>query len=389
MKNSIYFMALGGGQRVGASCYFLKLGNDANILLDCGIGYEKGIRFEPKLRALESSPFVESMNEINEVFISHAHIDHIGYLPKLMCICKRSSFYMTKITGLLTEYQLYEKTYLNNLYDNKNIENQRLNLKFNFRRIVELTYSKKVSFNNYTVTYYQAGHIPGAAMMYFEYKNKKILYTGDFSLDDTILTSKCLLPEIVKPDILIMCGLHAKHKGYVKNNNQILKIIEEILSYVKMGKTVYCKVKQLSKGVEFLKYLNMFFNERKLKYKIYLDDNLMRTINKLEEGSIPILSENNYIYEDLCNINKSSIIIGNINIFNKEYKQIDVDFSLHVDFDDIVKFIKKLNPKLAVMVHCGEEKKDNLCTVEQELMRDGDSITQFIFPNEEEIYKLL
>ena len=45
-SNDIFFMPLGGGQRVGASCYFLRLG-DTNILLDAGIGGDGKTKFLP------------------------------------------------------------------------------------------------------------------------------------------------------------------------------------------------------------------------------------------------------------------------------------------------------------------------------------------------------
>ncbi len=57
----MYFMALGGGQRIGASCYYLKLG-ESNIILDAGTGLDsEGIIFEPNLYALKTSPFVTSL----------------------------------------------------------------------------------------------------------------------------------------------------------------------------------------------------------------------------------------------------------------------------------------------------------------------------------------
>ena len=52
-SQQIKFMALGGGQRVGASCYYMGLGNN-HILLDCGIGYASGIKQNPVLNALLS-----------------------------------------------------------------------------------------------------------------------------------------------------------------------------------------------------------------------------------------------------------------------------------------------------------------------------------------------
>ena len=88
MNRDIFLMPLGGGQRVGASCYYLRLG-DNNILLDAGIGFEEGVVFEPDLYSLLTSPFIQSMNQINQIFISHAHGDHVGYLFRLMKSAER------------------------------------------------------------------------------------------------------------------------------------------------------------------------------------------------------------------------------------------------------------------------------------------------------------
>ncbi|MBF1250329.1 MAG: MBL fold metallo-hydrolase, partial [Lachnospiraceae bacterium] len=60
MRPEIIFMPLGGGQRVGASCYYLKIG-DSNILLDAGIGVDQGMEFEPDFHCLLTSPFMQSM----------------------------------------------------------------------------------------------------------------------------------------------------------------------------------------------------------------------------------------------------------------------------------------------------------------------------------------
>ena len=43
-SNDIFFMPLGGGQQVGASCYFLRLG-ETNILLDAGIGKDGDLSY--------------------------------------------------------------------------------------------------------------------------------------------------------------------------------------------------------------------------------------------------------------------------------------------------------------------------------------------------------
>ena len=73
MSRDITFIPLGGGQSVGASCYYLQIG-DTKVILDAGTGMKEGMGFEPKFHSLLTSPFLQSMNQISQIFISHAFI---------------------------------------------------------------------------------------------------------------------------------------------------------------------------------------------------------------------------------------------------------------------------------------------------------------------------
>ena len=108
-KDKIVFIPLGGGQNVGASCYYLKLGT-SNILLDCGIGFEGDVTFAPTFYTLLSSNYLQSLSQISQIFISHAHFDHAGYLinylPDFLNDFGQSAVYMTDMTYTLLEYQI-------------------------------------------------------------------------------------------------------------------------------------------------------------------------------------------------------------------------------------------------------------------------------------------
>lgn len=98
-------MPLGGAQSVGRSCYYLRLGQ-SNILLDCGLQRINGATCSPDFRSLLTSQFMESMQQLEHVYISHAHTDHVGYLPQLMQMAPQASVYMTLQTKQLAEYRL-------------------------------------------------------------------------------------------------------------------------------------------------------------------------------------------------------------------------------------------------------------------------------------------
>lgn len=383
MQRDVIFIPLGGGQKVGASCYYLKIG-DENIILDAGIGKEKDIEFEPNFYTLLSSQFIQSINQINKIFISHAHIDHVGYLLKLMKQATFADVYMTPTTKILVKYQLYERL----LKKNENIdENSRLAIESLLERIVTVNYMDVVDFGKYKVTFYAAGHMPGAMMVLFELKKKKILYTGDYSLEGTPLTQGCFIPKNKDIDDLIICGLHAKHPNYQKKSDNLFKQIYYMLNSVRnKGEFILCNVSQLSKGVEFVTYLN---EANKDDIPIYIDSSIMDIVEKMEKLHIPILDKNNKIIGNNLPNEPHIVITSSYNKkYKGKYKVFKVDFSLHEDFEEMKKFIKLVNSKQAVVVHCAKEKSVFDNTIEQEMMYDSECRTQFIFPEEGDVYKL-
>lgn len=356
MNDDIYLMPLGGGDHVGASCYFLRLGT-TNILLDAGNGIENGILYEPNMYALQTLPFLYSMNQIDHIFISHAHTDHIGYLPKLMTVANHASIYMTELTSVFAQYRCLAMQQL-------------------FDRITKVSYMQTLDFGMFKVTFLPAGHIPGAMMMLFEYGKRRILYTGDYSLEGTALTNGCYIPEGVDVDTIILCGLHAKHPNYKKKENRLYDSIQMMLQEVRKGHSITCSIPQLSKGIEFLKILNEANTDH---IPIYMDSSLRRLIEKLEQLGIPLLTKDNYFTY------RSS---PHIYITSKKKQGCSIDFSLHEDFAEMKALIQRLNPKYVYVVHCGKEQSPLDDTIEQVMIRDGECRTQFTFAQDCELYRI-
>jgi Cft2 family RNA processing exonuclease len=385
-KSYIYFSPLGGGQEVGASCYFLKLGNEA-ILLDAGIGKKNGFSFGPSFFELERSDLIICKSEIKHVFISHAHIDHIGFLPTLMRELPDAVFYMTETTKELAMFQLYDK----NFADDKNLVFEKLAVRSMFDHIQIVSFMEKLNIGNISVTFYPAGHIPGAMMIQFKLNGKTVLYTGDYSSSKTALTDMYYLPNDLSVDYLINCGLHAKNDSCCKSKLGLESIIKKTDSIIKNGKSVYCIANQISKGIEFLKAINDAIEDGIVaKVPIYIDDSIYPIIKHMENLCFTLIKDNVFPYiPNKCHW-PHIILTANTQLYTyQRYELVAVDFSIHDDFDETVKFIKKINPRTAVMVHCAAKKEsDSGMTVEQILMRDADCQTQFIFAENEEIYRI-
>ena len=380
--NDVCFLPLGGGQRVGASCYYLRLGKH-NIILDAGIGFDKNTLFEPDFRPLLTSPFLKSLSQIDQIFISHAHLDHIGYLPKLMSLARHAQVYMTETTAMLTQYQMLDSRLSQN--DGAE-ENERLATQYLLQQVAKVGYLQSICFGDCTATFYQAGHIPGAMMIMFSFDGRNILYTGDYSVDSTDLTGGCDLLDDSQIDTVIMCGLHAKRPNYRRTADAVYSRADKILLHANLGENIVCHTAQISKGVEFLKILNGRNNHH---IPIYVDSQLMQIVEVMEKLSIPILNIDNHLLNDIHDLKPHILLTSKHQKRSLDgYRHIQVDFTLHEDFAEMTQLLKHYNPRQAVLVHCAEPLREDDMTIEQVLMRDGDSQTQFLFAEEKEIYKL-
>ncbi len=399
MEPDIYFMPLGGGQRVGASCYYLRLG-ECNLILDAGTGKEKGLVFEPDLHSLVTTPFLQSVGQIQQIYISHAHADHVGYLPELMNMASMAEIYMTELTALLSSYQLYDRPYLSIVAKKEQgpgkggrnrkeqrLEDKRLETRYRLDQITTVSYLQKMDFGRYQVTFLPAGHIPGAMMMLFTCGKRKILYTGDYSLEGTPLTDGCMIPDGLAVDTVILCGLHARQPQYAKRADCLSKTAQEVLALAQQSKLpVMCRVPQLSKGIEFIRALNEW---NVWQIPVYIDPSVMEIAARMEQLSVPVLSSRDRIMGVQMPQGHHIYVTSNGTSGRcKDYQKVNVDFCLHEDFPEMKKFLKQLNPRQAVIVHCAGEISPSGQTIEQVLMNDPECRTQFLFAEERELYQL-
>jgi metallo-beta-lactamase family protein len=78
MSNSIKLHFFGAAQTVTGSKYLMET-PEKNILIDCGLF--QGLK---ELRLLNWNDFPFRANEIDTVLLTHGHLDHCGYLPRLV-----------------------------------------------------------------------------------------------------------------------------------------------------------------------------------------------------------------------------------------------------------------------------------------------------------------
>jgi len=214
---------LGACREVGRSAILVET-NDKNVLLDCGInlgGEEREERY----------PYItdEVMEKLDSVVISHAHLDHSGYLPHLYARGWRGNVYTTKPTRDLMQLLLADYLFIAKENDRAEFTMQDINNLM--RDIKHIDYNEKINLSKETkLSLYNAGHILGAAMVKIEDSEKSLLYTGDFSYRPTNILEKA--ESNVGPiDVLISESTYGGKKDKLpslkKNSKRLAKEVKK------------------------------------------------------------------------------------------------------------------------------------------------------------------
>jgi metallo-beta-lactamase family protein len=172
MKLTFY----GGAGTVTGANYCLE-SSGSKILIDCGL--MQGGHFAEKQNF---KPFPYDPKDIKAVFITHAHIDHIGRLPKLYRDGFRGKIYSTEPTRDFAELMLLDSQQLLAKEAEREKEKPIYSLT-DVREVMKIwegkRYHESVEIDGCRVTFYDAGHILGSAIVQIECENKKILFSGD------------------------------------------------------------------------------------------------------------------------------------------------------------------------------------------------------------------
>ena len=177
---------LGAAGTVTGSRFLLE-NDDTRVLIDAGMF--QGLK---ELRLKNWDTFPVEPASIDAVVLTHAHLDHSGYLPRLVREGFAGRVYLTEYTGKLAEVVLRDSAHLQTedaqyaarkgfsrhaqpraLYDEDDVETTlRLFSPTAFRTRVEIAPQT-------AVTFHPSGHILGSAFVQVEFAGKRLLFTGD------------------------------------------------------------------------------------------------------------------------------------------------------------------------------------------------------------------
>ncbi len=274
---------LGGFREVGRSCLLLET-NHSKILIDCGISPEPGIR------GLDANagngdqnkafPYLDSanitINDIDAVILTHAHMDHMGFIPYLYKFGYQGPVYCTPPSRdlaalLLYDYvKLVQKTGGTPLYGEKDIKTMLMHMiTRDYGEVTNVTEEIKL-------TYHNAGHILGSGIVHLHVGEGlyNIVHTGDMKYGYTRLFDQAdtRYPRI---DALFMESTYGGSRDITKDRGQAeIELMDAIKNTVSNGGKVLIPLFAVGRSQEIALVLENYITNNpnyKMDAPIFLD----------------------------------------------------------------------------------------------------------------------
>lgn len=323
---------LGAAQSVTGSKYLVDVDNK-KILVDCGM-----FQGQKELRMRNWSPLPIDPKEIDIVLITHAHIDHIGYLPRLVkggykgkIICTAATQDLMSIMLLdAAKLQEEEAVFALKRGYSKHEKPEPLFDELDAKAVLPLTMRQPMKKDFFvlpdvTASFHNSGHILGAAFIQLHLKGKSqtktITFSGDLGrYEDPILYEPDPLPPT---DILLVESTYGDRLNpMVDVEGQLCSVVDEACAN---GGALVIPAFALGRTQSLIYYLIALMKVKKIStLPIYIDSPMAINVTNLYERhselhKIPVTKEHNDLISifdspniQYCNTRESSQALNGI-----------------------------------------------------------------------------
>lgn len=267
-KVAIQFCS-GVGQPTGSNFLFEEP-SGKKILIDCGLLQGKKVAEDEN-----REPFPYDPKTIDFLFITHAHIDHVGRIPKLVHDGFRGVIYSTPPTREIAELMLMDSMGVlakESAHDQKEPLYVEADVRASMALWQTKGYHQPVVVGEATFVLRDAGHILGSSMVEITIGGKKILFTGDLGNSPAPLLRDT--EKITDIDYLVMESVYGdrNHEDRGIRKNLLEDAIEDT---VKSGGVLMIPAFSLERTQELLYELNdLVENGRIPEVPIFIDSPL-------------------------------------------------------------------------------------------------------------------
>ncbi|MBU1862470.1 MAG: MBL fold metallo-hydrolase [Candidatus Omnitrophica bacterium] len=294
--------------------------------------YDSMIEYKNGIHISGTNLWLDSRDPQDMCFISHAHIDHLGSHSTIITSRPTAQFYEQRMRRTNT---------------------------------IVLDYNQPYTLEKMEIELFPAGHMLGSAQILIKKDSTRIIYSGDIKLKKGLTAEEI---EFKKADILIMEATYGNPKYLFPDRmvviNQLCDEIDEILH---AGSVPVLVAYSLGKGQEISKILG------DKGYTLVLHNTIFDLLQTYETNGISFLNYEKYTSATM--LAEKVVIVPPYVITSNKIKNIqrkktillsgwacDTDkikdpvdrvfpLSDHADFNELLEYVRQVNPKRIYVTH--------------------------------------
>lgn len=243
---------LGSCREIGRSGFFVEQ-NDESILVDYGV----------KFTTPPSFPDMVPTDTLQGIGLTHAHLDHSGGIPRVLAESDASLFCTPATRDLCTLLlrDMYKISRGPLPYSRKDIALVK-------RQSQATAYEQTIPMgHHFEMTLFNAGHIPGSAMVSVRVNGKRILFTGDFNATESQLNLGAR-KNLPKHDVVVTESTYARRANPKREDIEVA-LVDTVIETLERGGTVLIPAFAVGRSQEIMCILEG--HELPRKYPMYID----------------------------------------------------------------------------------------------------------------------
>ena len=257
MKITFY----GGAREVTGANHLLEA-DGAKILVDCGM-FQGSREFD----ALNFKPFEYNAADIDALFITHAHVDHVGRIPKLVREGFRGRIISTAATRDLARLLLEDVMHLSQRGEQELFTMEDLDQAFD--QWDALAYYQEITVKGVSAVLRNAGHILGSSFITFRAEGKTVWFTGDLGNVPSVLLPP---PDVLRDaDYLVIESAYG-NRVHESADDRLLQLERAVEDTSARGGTLMIPAFATERTQDLLHVLNeMFHFKRVPEMSVFVD----------------------------------------------------------------------------------------------------------------------
>ncbi len=304
---SVFLTPLGGFHEVGRSAILIQT-EESRVLLDCGVsaGANEPITAYPRV---DTDDF--DIDKLDAVIISHAHLDHCGFVPFLYKYGYDGPIYCSEPTSVLMT--LLQLDYLDVAskeggyppYDQKDVREVVMHtIPVKYGVVTDVAPDIKLTLHN-------AGHIIGSSIVHLHIGEglHNIVYSGDFKFGRTMLLepATCSFP---RAETLIMESTYGGPDDVMSDRETVEgKLARIVNETAEKGGKILIPTLAVGRAQEIMLVLNSYMKNKQIKeLPIFLE-------GMISEATAIHTAYPEYLARDL----REQILYKDINPFQSDY----------------------------------------------------------------------